>query len=191
MQDGVHVSEGSLVSVEAKDETPERRTLQKKPSKLKTATEAKRPKELALHSLGGAAARVTSKEKIAKTSHRAGILIATMFAGDSDSDSDSEDENGLPKPKRIGRLRAGRDYIIGILQKYSIPLVFGVCLAMVWSNLDEESYLQMAHWTPIADFKLGGHAVDLHFVINDFFMCFFFGLAIKEAAKRWENLRIC
>ena len=21
---------------------------------------------------------------------------------------------------------------------------------MVWSNLDEESYLQMAHWTPIA-----------------------------------------
>ncbi|CAK9066993.1 unnamed protein product [Durusdinium trenchii] len=131
MQDGVHVSEGSLVSVEAKDETPERRTLQKKPSKLKT--------ELALHSLGGAAARVTSK---------AGILIATMFAGDSDSDS--EDENGLPKPKRIGRLRAGRDYIIGILQKYSIPLVFGVCLAMVWSNLDEESYLQMAHWTPIA-----------------------------------------
>lgn len=177
-QDGVHVSEGSLVSVEAKDETPERRTLQKKPSKLKTAFDKK---ELALHSLGGAAARVTSKEKIAKTSHRAGILIATMFAGDSDSDS--EDENGLPKPKRIGRLRAGRDYIIGILQKYSIPLVFGVCLAMVWSNLDEESYLQMAHWTPIADFKLGGHAVDLHFVINDFFMCFFFGLAIKEVTE--------
>ncbi len=25
-----------------------------------------------------------------------------------------------------GRLRAGRDYIIGILQKYSVPLVFGV-----------------------------------------------------------------
>ena len=25
-----------------------------------------------------------------------------------------------------GRIRAGRDYIIGILQKYSIPLCFGV-----------------------------------------------------------------
>lgn len=30
---------------------------------------------------------------------------------------------------------------------------------------------------------LGGHNIDLHFVVNDIFMCFFFGLAIKEVTE--------
>lgn len=141
-------------------------------------------KELALHSLGGAASRVTSKEKLAKTSHRAAVLLAThFFPEDSDSDSSDEGFGTKPKKTRLGRIRAGRDYIIGILQKYSIPLCFGVFLALVWSNVHEESYLELVHWTPIKDFKLDGHAVDFHFVINDFFMCFFFGLAIKEVTE--------
>ena len=60
--------------------------------------------------------------------------------------------------------------------------------------MDEESYQNMAHWAPVAgrmltvsfvqaeanslhcfllrnsDFKLDGHTVDLHFMVNDFFM---------------------
>ena len=189
-------SEASLQSVEAtqadqadKAEKAEKTVIRKKKSK---EFEKRRPsiekKELALHSLGGAALRAGSKDKLVKTSHRAAILLATANFPDteSESSSDSDDEGfGSSKAKktRLGRLRAGKDYIIGILQKYSIPLVFGVFLALVWSNVHEESYLELVHWTPIKEFKLDGHSVDFHFVINDFFMCFFFGLAIKEVTE--------
>ena len=137
-------------------------------------------RELALHSLGGASLRTGSKEKIAMTNKRADILIKTRCV-----DSDSEGEHSPTSQPKLppGKCRARWDYVIGILQKYSVPLVSGVLLALLWSNVDEQSYKQMIHWMPIPGFAVNGHNVDLHFVVNDVFMCFFFGLAIKEVTE--------
>ncbi|CAE7211846.1 nhaA [Symbiodinium natans] len=137
-------------------------------------------KELALHSLGGASQRTSSKEVMAKTSTRADILIKT---GCVESDSEGEDSPTSQPKEPPGNCKAKWDYIIGVLQKYSVPLVLGVLLALLWCNVDEQSYKQMIHWMPISGFTINGYNVDLHFVVNDVFMCFFFGLAIKEVTE--------
>ncbi len=72
---------------------------------------------------------------------------------------------------------------INILQEFSLPLLFGVAVAMVWANLDHESYEHVIHWMPIADLKIFGHAVTHHWLVNDIFMVFFFGIAAKEITE--------
>lgn len=136
-------------------------------------------KELALHSLGGASKRTSSKEVIARTNTRADILIKT---GCVDSDSEG-DHSPTSQPQEPSQCRVKVDFVVGVLQKYSVPLVSGVLLALVWSNVDETSYRELIHWMPVPGFVLGGHNIDLHFVVNDIFMCFFFGLAIKEVTE--------
>lgn len=73
-------------------------------------------------------------------------------------------------------------FVQGYVQKFSLPLVFGVITALAWSNLDEHSYHDFIH-TPIPGFKMIGHEVNLHFIVNDIFMVFYFGLAIKEIVE--------
>jgi len=80
------------------------------------------------------------------------------------------------------RLKKAAKWTIAKLQKYSVPLVVGVTAAMVWSNIDKESYEKWTHGQ-ISDWELVGHEVSLHFFVNDIFMCFFFGLAIKEVTE--------
>jgi len=75
---------------------------------------------------------------------------------------------------------AWHQIVIGITQKYSLALISGVLLALVWSNVDLHSYEDFIG-KPIAEgAAFSGHTVNLHFLVNDIFMCFFFGLAIKE-----------
>lgn len=71
---------------------------------------------------------------------------------------------------------------IRILQKYSLPLVVGVSMALVWANIDEHSYHDVTHGQ-IGSWEMVGHPVSLHFLVNDIFMVFFFGLAIKEVTE--------
>jgi NhaA family Na+:H+ antiporter len=78
------------------------------------------------------------------------------------------------------------------LQKYSLPLLFGLVTAVLWNNVDKPSYRYVcgldAHHhgdalqlpDPIA---LNGHPITLHFLVNDIFMAFFFGLATKEVVE--------
>jgi NhaA family Na+:H+ antiporter len=68
------------------------------------------------------------------------------------------------------------------MQKYSMPLIFGVLLALTWSNIDEKSYHDFTH-NKIFGLEWDGHEVSMHFIVNDFFMCFFFGLAVKEVTE--------
>jgi Na+/H+ antiporter NhaA len=77
-------------------------------------------------------------------------------------------------------LTARLRYITSILQKYSVPLVTGVVLAFAWINIDEHSYHEFAHRSYGQVF---GHEVSVHFFVNDIFMCFFFGLAVKEVTE--------
>ena len=72
---------------------------------------------------------------------------------------------------------------INILQEFSVPLLLGVVVAMLWANLDHESYEHVIHWAPIANLEIFGHLVTHHWFVNDVFMVFFFGIAAKEITE--------
>lgn len=72
---------------------------------------------------------------------------------------------------------------VAIAQKYALPLVVGVLIAMIWINVDEHSYHAVTHEAIIEGWNIFGHDVSVHFLVNDIFMCFFFGLAIKEVTE--------
>jgi len=66
--------------------------------------------------------------------------------------------------------------------------VAGIIVALVWSNADPDSYercVGAGHdaWSITGDWTLMGHPITVHFVINDIFMVFFFGIAAKEVTE--------
>ena len=86
---------------------------------------------------------------------------------------------------------------VNFLQEFSIPLIVGVFAALFAANLAPDTY---HHWFgPIHagddgaggdhsipfnfGFAILGHTVGLHFLVNDIFMVFFFGIAAKEIAE--------
>jgi len=74
-------------------------------------------------------------------------------------------------------------WVLSRMQKYSVPLIVGVVTALIWSNVHMDSYLLItrgAFWNG-AHFQ--GHPLTMKFIVNDIFMCFFFGLAVKEVAE--------
>lgn len=70
-----------------------------------------------------------------------------------------------------------------ILQEFSIPLISGVVVAMLWANLSPESYNHFMHISFIGDNLFFGHELNFHFLFNDFFMVLFFGIASVEITK--------
>ncbi|MCH2200695.1 MAG: Na+/H+ antiporter NhaA [Fuerstiella sp.] len=82
------------------------------------------------------------------------------------------------------------------LQEFSIPLIAGVILAVIWANVSPHSYHAAIH-APIHQFGVWLHAptmmpishdswehfFTLHFMINDIFMVVFFGIAAKEITE--------
>ena len=73
--------------------------------------------------------------------------------------------------------------IVNFLQEFSIPLIAGVFVALAWANLDHESYHHILE-TPLIDgFKILGYDLTVHWLVNDIFMVFFFGIAAKEIAE--------
>jgi NhaA family Na+:H+ antiporter len=93
------------------------------------------------------------------------------------------DHMHMQDPATMSPFRRARFYAIQWIQKYSLPLVFGVLLALIWVNVDEQSYNDVIHGYFSDDFSIFGHTVSLHFIVNDIFMCLFFGLAIKEVTE--------
>ncbi|MDA1266108.1 MAG: Na+/H+ antiporter NhaA [Planctomycetota bacterium] len=80
---------------------------------------------------------------------------------------------------------------VNFLQEFSIPLLAGVVCALLAANLAPDWYLEwFGHphgddphgiWT--LGFQMFGKWVGLHFIINDIFMVFFFGIAAKEITE--------
>ena len=71
-----------------------------------------------------------------------------------------------------------------VLEEYSLPLISGVLVALVFANVDSHAYESMV------DFNIFGHGaslfgreVTLHYLVNEIFMVFFFGLAAKEITE--------
>ncbi|MGE4271679.1 MAG: Na+/H+ antiporter NhaA [Desulfitobacterium sp.] len=65
---------------------------------------------------------------------------------------------------------------INLLQEFSIPLILGVIIALVWANISPESYHYFVHYEVV------GH-ISLHFFVNDIFMVFFFAMAAIEITQ--------
>ncbi|RMH47196.1 MAG: sodium:proton antiporter [Alphaproteobacteria bacterium] len=79
------------------------------------------------------------------------------------------------------------------LSEYSLLLVIGAILALVWANLDPEGYHHVVEyvlaenvWVGHAHVDAAGHVhrtLTVHYLINDVLMAFFFAIAGKEV---WE-----
>ena len=78
------------------------------------------------------------------------------------------------------------------ITNYSLLLIAGAAIALVWANVDPQSYHAMVDYVLIEDFFIGhAHVVDGHalrtitvqFLVNDILMAFFFAIAAKEV---WE-----
>jgi NhaA family Na+:H+ antiporter len=65
---------------------------------------------------------------------------------------------------------------MNLLREFSIPLIGGVMLALLWANLDPVGYHHFDS-TPI----FGG--LSFHFISNDIFMTLFFGIAAVEITQ--------
>jgi NhaA family Na+:H+ antiporter len=72
---------------------------------------------------------------------------------------------------------------VNVLQEFSIPLIAGVFVALAFANLAWDHYEEILHWQPIAGLAILGHTVDFHWLVNDVFMVFFFGIAAKEITE--------
>ncbi len=79
------------------------------------------------------------------------------------------------------------------ITSYSLFLIGGAVIALVWANMNAESYHHFVDYALIDDFFIGhlhddghGHVtrtLTLHYLINDVLMAFFFAIAAKEV---WE-----
>lgn len=76
----------------------------------------------------------------------------------------------------------GSKGFISFLRTYSIPLIAGVILALIWANVAGEGPYHAVIDQPLFDFNLFGRGftVTPHWLVNDIFMVFFFGVAAKE-----------
>jgi Na+:H+ antiporter, NhaA family len=65
---------------------------------------------------------------------------------------------------------------INLMREFSIPLITGVIAALFWANLAPQSYQAFLHNHFLGD-------MNFHFVTNDIFMVFFFGIAAVEITQ--------
>jgi Na+:H+ antiporter, NhaA family len=70
-----------------------------------------------------------------------------------------------------------------VLQEFSVPLLAGIAAALLAANLAPAWYHGAVHWRPFGDLALLGHPLDLHYLVNDVFMIFFFGIAAVEITE--------
>lgn len=82
--------------------------------------------------------------------------------------------------------------IWNFVEQYSLLLVGGAALALVWANIAPDSYHHLVHlplWTDAPIGALEEHdgvttrVLTLHFLVNDMLMALFFAIAAKEV---WE-----
>jgi NhaA family Na+:H+ antiporter len=66
------------------------------------------------------------------------------------------------------------------IREYSMPLIAGIIIALIWANLSPSSYETVLYHT---FFKIADQDINVHFLVNDVFMCFFFAIAGIEIVK--------
>ena len=74
--------------------------------------------------------------------------------------------------------------LTNILQEFSIPLIIGVLAGLVVANIDQHFYEKLVDFHLFGDnTEVFGRSVTVHFLINEIFMVFFFGVAAKEITE--------
>ena len=76
------------------------------------------------------------------------------------------------------------------LTNYSLLLIIGALVALVWANIDAHSYHEFVEFkiwdhAPIGHLHDGHRTLTLHYLVNDVLMALFFAIAAKEV---WEAL---
>ena len=76
------------------------------------------------------------------------------------------------------------------LAEYSLLLIIGAVLALLWANTNPETYHQFVEFViwdhaPIGHLHDGHRTLTLHYLVNDLLMAFFFAIAAKEV---WEAI---
>jgi NhaA family Na+:H+ antiporter len=74
------------------------------------------------------------------------------------------------------------------LTNYSLLLILGAVIALIWANVNADSYhhfVEFVIWdhAPIGHLHDGHRTLTLHYLVNDVLMAFFFAIAAKEV---WE-----
>ncbi len=74
------------------------------------------------------------------------------------------------------------------LTNYSLLLIIGAILALIWANTNPETYhhfVEFVIWdhAPIGHYHHGHRTLTLHYLVNDILMALFFAIAAKEV---WE-----
>jgi len=69
--------------------------------------------------------------------------------------------------------------IVNLLLNYSERLIEGVLIALIWANTDYPSLYRFLYGSPFGEQSL----FHFHFLINDIFMVFFFGMATQEITQ--------
>ena len=74
--------------------------------------------------------------------------------------------------------------LIDLVQEFSIPLIVGVFAGLAVANIDQHFYEQLVDYRVFGeDATLFGRHLTVHFLINEIFMVFFFGIAAKEVTE--------
>lgn len=68
--------------------------------------------------------------------------------------------------------------VISFAQAYSLPLIVGIFVALLWANLSYDSYHQF-----VEGYWFGSSTVNLHFLIKEVFMALFFAIAMVEIVE--------
>ena len=74
------------------------------------------------------------------------------------------------------------------VSNYSLLLIAGAIIALIWANIDFDSYHHFQEFViwdhaPIGHYHHGHRTLTLHYLVNDILMAFFFAIAAKEV---WE-----
>lgn len=78
------------------------------------------------------------------------------------------------------QLTNGNKHALHVLREFAWFLAFGTVVAIGWANLAPENYYATVHYVFWDGFGLDWN---LHMIVNDAFMCFFFGIAAKELTE--------
>ena len=71
-----------------------------------------------------------------------------------------------------------RKKAINMMQEFSLPLILGVIISLIWANLAHDNYHEFLHHN-----LFGITHFNFHFLFNDIFMVFFFGIAAVEITQ--------
>ena len=74
--------------------------------------------------------------------------------------------------------------LTALLQEFSIPLILGVVAGLFLANVNQHLYEELVGFPIFGEnVEVFGHALTAHFLINEIFMVFFFGIAAKEITE--------